>query len=253
MPNHARTTHATTQTFGLTLVAASFVSVLVLSLLFLGSDELAPFIVLAVILGSAALLTWRVDTTWSKAIGLVASTLALGGFFLGFGLFQIFSPFEFVVAIAYVGGWVLSLVGGIRAIVSRRKGRLGRTAGEARLPSIALGVIVVAAAVSIAGFYATRQTVSEADTAGATTIEMVNFEFDPGTVSMRLPGTAVVHNSDPFVHDIVIDELGISETVGPGGTILVDFSGATPGTYEFVCTLHSSGGEGMTGVLEIGG
>jgi plastocyanin len=118
---------------------------------------------------------------------------------------------------------------------------------------MALGVIVVATAVSTAGFFATRQTVSEAEAAGATTIEMVNFEFDPGTVSMRLPGIAVVHNSDPFVHDISIEPLGIAETVGPGGTILVDFGGAKPGTYDFFCTLHSSGGDGMKGIITIGG
>lgn len=248
-----RTTHATTQTVGLTLVAASFALVITASLILLGGDDVAPFVVLVIVVATAAFLTWRFDRTWSKIVGLVASVLALGGFFLGFGIFQIFSPLEFVAGIAYVVGWFLSVVGGIRAIIAGRRDRVGRTKGEARLPAVIFAILGVAAVVSVAGFFATRQSVSDAEAAGATTLEMVNFEFAPETLDLATSGTLLVRNADPFVHDIVFDDLDIAETVGPGSAVLVDLEDAAPGTYTYVCTLHSSGREGMVGTVTIDG
>ena len=45
----------------------------------------------------------------------------------------------------------------------------------------------------------------------------------------------------------------IAQTVGPGSEVLVDLDGAAAGTYTYVCTLHSSDGEGMVGTITIGG
>jgi plastocyanin len=248
-----RTTHATTQTVGLTLVAASFAVVIIASLKLLGGDDLAPYVVFTIVVGTAAFLTWRFDRTWSKIVGLVASVLALGGFFLGFGIFQIFSPLEFVAGVAYVLGWFLSVVGGIRAIIASRRDRVGRTPGEARLPKVVFAILGVAAVVSAAGSFATKQTVSDAEAAGATTLKMVNFEFAPETLNLESSGTLLVRNVDPFVHDIEFDDLDVAETVGPGSEVLIDLDGAAPGTYTYVCTLHSSGGEGMVGAVTIDG
>jgi plastocyanin len=248
-----RTTHANTQTVGLTLVAASFAVVMIASLILLGGDDIAPFVVFTIVVAAAAFLTWRFDRTWSKIVGLVASVLALGGFFLGFGIFQIFSPLEFVAGLAYVMGWFLSMVGGIRAIIAGRRDRVGGTKGETRLPKVVLAILGVAAVISIAGFFATKQTVSDADAAGATTVEMVNFEFTPEALNVDAASTLLVRNTDPFVHDIAIDDLDIAQTVGPGSEVLVDLDGAAAGTYTYVCTLHSSDGEGMVGTITIGG
>jgi hypothetical protein len=43
-------------------------------------------------------------------------------FWLAFGLFQVFSPIEFIVGLVFLLGVVLSLVGGIMALFSRKKG-----------------------------------------------------------------------------------------------------------------------------------
>ncbi len=48
-------------------------------------------------------------------------------FWLAFGLFQVFSLIEFIVGLVFLLGVVLSLVGGIMALFSRKKGGAGPT------------------------------------------------------------------------------------------------------------------------------
>ncbi len=253
MTDHERTAHAATQTFGLALITAAFAAAVILTLTLLGGEEVVMFGILTAIVGGAAFVTWRFDTQWARALGLVATVLALAGFFFAFGVFQIFSPIEFAMGLLYVVGWVLSLVAGIRAILASRKDRTGPSLRESRTPVVVLGVIGVAVVISVVGFFATRQTVSDAEAAGATEIDMVKFEFDPETSSLPAGSTLLVKNSDPFSHDFTLDALGIAEPVGPGSEVLVDLAGAAPGTYEYVCTLHSSDGEGMIGTIVIDG
>jgi plastocyanin len=253
MAEQQRTAHASTQTFGLALIATVFLAAVILALIVFGGEEVTMFAILTAIVGGAAFVTWRFDTQWARALGLVGTVLALGGFFLGFGIFQVFSPIEFVLGLAYVTGWVLSLVGGIRAILASRKDRTGPSLRESRTPVVVLGVIGVAAVVSVAGFLVTRQTVSAEEAAGATEIDMTNFEFEPGTSSLAAGATILVKNSDPFAHDFTLDEFDISERLGPGSEVLIDLAGVTPGTYTYFCSLHSDGGEGMIGTIVIDG
>jgi plastocyanin len=253
MANRERAAHATTQTFGLALVTAALLAVVILTLVLFDGEDIAMFVILTAIVGGVAFLTWRFDTQWARALGLVGTVLSLGGFFLGFGLFQIFSPIEFVLALVYVLGVLLSLVAGIMAIVAGARHKVGPSPREARVPMVALGLIGIAAVVSVAGFLMTRQTVSAEEAAGATQIDMVAFEFSPESSNVPAGSTILVKNADPFVHDITLDALDIAETVGPGGEVLIDLSTAAPGTYDYVCTLHTVDGEGMVGSIVIEG
>jgi plastocyanin len=253
MAEHQRTAHAATQTFGLALITAVFLTAMILTLILFGGGDIALFVILTALVGGAAFLTWRFDTQWARALGLVGTVLALGAFFFGFGIFQVFSPIEFVMGLAYVIGWVLSLVAGIRAILASRKDRTGPSLRESRTPVVVLGVIGVAAVVSVAGFLVTRQTVSDEEAAGATEIDMTNFEFDPETSSLAAGATILVKNSDPFAHDFTLDEFDISERLGPSSEVLIDLAGIAPGTYTYFCSLHSDGEEGMVGTIVIDG
>lgn len=253
MTHRQRTTHATTQTVGLTTITAAFVAVVVVSLTLLDGDEVGIFIGLMALVGAATLITWRFDTQWARAIGLVGTVISLSGFFFAFGLFHVFSPIEFIAAVAYVIGVVLSLVGGIRAIIASRKGKEGATRTEQRLPMVVAGIIGVAAVVSITGFLVTRQDVSDSEAAGAEVIEMTKFEFAPDPSAVPVNATLLVKNSDPFVHDITIETLDVFVSVGPGSEALVDLGDAPPGTYDYFCSLHWDGSSGMAGTLVIEG
>jgi plastocyanin len=216
------------------------------------TEGLAFLIVVMAVAAIGALVVWRFDALWSRIVGIVV-TLAvfMSTFWFAFGVFAPFSPLEFVVGIAYAIGVILSLVGGVMAIVAGRRDRVGPTRTERRLVPVIAGVLGVAAVVSIVALFATRTSVSDEEAAGAVPLDMVKFEFAPEETSVQAGGTVLLTNSDPFVHDFVLDELGIDVTVGPGSEALVSFEGATPGTYEFICSLHSDGTSGMMGTISI--
>ena len=245
--------HARTQTLGLILIAAAFLVLVLLTFALFDGEDVAIFVVLTAVVGGVAFLTHRFDTQWARSLGLVGTVLSLMGFFLGFGLFQIFSPIEFTVAVTYVMGIVLSLIGGIRAIIASRKGKEGPTSAETRLPRIVVGIVGVAAVISLFGFIFTRQDVPDSEAAGATAIDMVKFEFDPGSTTTPAASKLLITNSDPFVHDFTLKALDIAVTVGLVREVLVDLTDASPGTYEYLCTLHSDGTSGMMGTLVVDG
>ena len=254
MDEKPRTAHSSTQTFGLALMSAAVVTLVVVSLILFGADEEIGFFVgVAAALVVVTILVWRFDATWSRILGLVL-TLASGLFlfWLAFGVFTPFSPLEFIVGLAFLVGFVVSLVGGIRAISAGRKGVEGPTDGETRLRKRLVTGLVALSVVSIVGLFVTRGTVSEAEASGAVTLDMFNFEFDPHSSTVPAGGKLLVHNSDAFAHDFTLDALGIAVTIGPGGEALVDLSGAAPGTYSYICTIHTSEQDSMEGVLTVG-
>jgi len=195
---------------------------------------------------------WRFDRLWARIVGLAGTfVVLLTSFWLAFGVFQPFSPVEFVSGLAFFIGVVLSLVGGVRAILAGRKGAVGQGKGEAKQLSLVFGVLGIAAVVSVAGFMATKTTVSAADAEGAVVVEMTEFLFNPEATQVAAGGTLLVTNSDMFTHDFTLDEFNIAVTIGPGSETLVDIPAAAPGTYDYVCTLHSDGESGMLGTLTI--
>jgi len=253
MVDGKRTAHSTTQIFGLTLISAALLVLTVLSLVLFDGEGAGFFGVVTAVVIVVTYLVWRFDAVWARVLGIVATLgAAVTAFFLAFGLFQVFSPVEFIVGLLFVLGVLLSLVEGIRALVSGRSGDAGPTRGETRLRAGTLGLIGVAAVISIVGFFLTRSSVSEAEAAGATTLEMVNFEFDPFESTLSSGRTLLVDNTDAFAHDFTLERLDIYVYIGPGSQAIVDLSGAMPGTYDYYCSIHSDGTEGMTGTITIG-
>lgn len=250
-----RTAHSMTQVLGLGLMSLAMVAVVGVSLVLFGmDDDLQMIMVITGLLVGATALAWRFDATWARVLGLLVSfAVASITFFLAFGVFQLFSPLEFVIGLAYSVGFVFAMVGGVRALMARDAS--GTADREARLRSRVLIGIAVLSAVSIVGVFVTRETVSDAEASGAVAMFMRDFEFDPRSVSVPKGGKLLLHNSDAFVHDFTSDALGIAVTIGPGSESLIDLSDVASGTYLFVCTLHTdpSTGSGMNGVLTISG
>lgn len=255
MGDRERTAHSSLQLLGLTMMSVAVVTVVVVSLLILGdTEDIGFFVIVGGVSVVVTLLVWRFDRTWARIVGLVG-TLAIAAtvFFLAFGVLQIFSPLEFIVGLIFLIGFLLSLIWGIMALVSGIRGRMGPTRTDGALRTGVLGLVGVLSVVSIVGFLFTRESVSEAEAAGATSLNMVDFEFDPD--ESVTDGKLLIHNADPFAHDFTLDDLDIYVAIGPGSDAIVDLSSAAPGTYDYFCSIHTntSTGEGMTGRITIEG
>ncbi len=253
MTTKERTAHANTQTFGLVLMSAALLVAVLLTLVLFDGEDIALILVPTVATVGAAFVTWRFDSQWARAVGIVGTVLSLGAFFLAFGLFHLFSPIEFVVALVYVLGFFMSLVGAVRALLAGRKREQVPANSGGRFRTTVLAVIGVAAVVSVTGFLLTKESVDDSEAAGATALEMVKFEFNPGSSALPVDGKLLIQNNDPFVHDFTFDAMDIAVTVGPGSETLVDLSGLAAGTYDYVCSLHSDGETGMVGTITIRG
>jgi len=238
MTTKERTAHANTQTFGLVLISAALLVAVVLTLVLFDGEDIAFILVPTVAASGAAFITWRFDNQWARAVGIVGTILSLGAFFLAFGLFHLFSPIEFVVALTYVLGFFMSLVGAVRALLAGRKGEREPANSGGRFRTTVLAVIGVAAVVSVTGFLLTKESVDDSESAGATALEMVKFEFNPGSSAVPVDGTLA---------------LDVAVTIGPGSETLVDLSGLAAGTYDYICSLHSDGETGMIGSITISG
>ena len=255
MSDGERTTHASLQILGLTMMSLAVVTLIVVSWLILGdTEDIGFFVIVGVVSIVVTFVVWRFDTTWARIVGLIG-TLAVGFtvWWMAFGVFQIFSPIEFIVGLVMLLGILLALIWGIMALVSGIKGRVGPTKTDEVFRTWVPGLVGVLSVVSIVGFLLTQESVSEAEAVGATPLTMVDFEFDPeDTVT---DGKLLIHNADPFAHDLTIEDLDFYLHVGPGSEAIVDLNSAAPGTYDFFCSLHTdtSTGEGMTGRLTIEG
>lgn len=253
MTESARTTHSTTQAFGLAVIACVLLIILAVNVLLLGGSEFIGFLIGTTVFAIAiTVVVWRFDALWARIVG-IASTIAilLTSFWLAFGIFQPFSPVEFVSGLAFLIGVVLSLTGGVRAILAGRRGTVGRSKGEAKQLQTVLGILGIAAVVSVVGFAATRTTVSDLEAEGAVVVDMTDFVFNPEATRVAAGGKLLVTNSDMFVHDFTLEEFDIAVTIGPRSETLIEVPTASPGTFEYLCTLHSDGESGMMGTITI--
>lgn len=201
------------------------------------------FVVIAAVLGAGAWAVGRFGT-WSTVLGLVLTVLAgVAGFWIAFGLTAPTSPGDFVPAVLFLTGVALALVGGVRSLVARRRGRTvpTPTAGERRTRTVVVAVVALALVGSVAGNLLGRTTVDAASAAGATEVEIAGFEFTD--TEHRVPGgddaTLLVRNRDGFLHDLSLPAHDLAITVAPGSEGLLDVSSLAAGTYTFYCTLHS--------------
>jgi plastocyanin len=249
-----RTTHATTQILGLGLITVALLIFVVVILILGDADALAFIGPLATVAALGTFVVWRYDRLWARIVGLVATLgVTLLAFWLAFGVFQPFSPIEFIAGLAFFLGVVLALYGGIATIVAGSRGTTGPTRAEGWIRTGVVVVMSVASVISIVGFFATRTTVSAAEAAGATPLSMSKVEFVPPDSTVSAGGSLFVSNDDPFAHDFTLDDLDLYVYVGPGSETIVDLAGAAPGTYTYYCSLHSDGTTGMVGTITIEG
>jgi plastocyanin len=76
----------------------------------------------------------------------------------------------------------------------------------------------------------------------ATEVEMVkSYSFDPKVIEVQAGDTVTWTNEDNFTHTVQVEGRE-DHKVDRGDSVSIAFD--TPGTYEYVCTLHSKDMEG---------
>jgi plastocyanin len=63
-----------------------------------------------------------------------------------------------------------------------------------------------------------------------------SYRFDPGTIEVSAGDTVTWTNDDNFTHTVKVED-GEDHEVGRGDSVEIAFD--EPGTYAYVCTLHS--------------
>ncbi len=75
-----------------------------------------------------------------------------------------------------------------------------------------------------------------------TEVQMVkSYRFDPKTIEIQAGQTVRWTNQDNFTHTVEVDGQE-DHRVGQGESVSITFD--TPGTYHYVCTLHSQDMDG---------
>jgi plastocyanin len=101
--------------------------------------------------------------------------------------------------------------------------------GRFLLPSVAvLAVTIVAAGCGGTG--------SSAPVATSAVSMAKSYRFDPKTIEIRAGQTVTWTNNDNFTHTVKVDGQD-DHKVGRGHSVSISFD--KPGTYHYVCTLHS--------------
>jgi plastocyanin len=76
----------------------------------------------------------------------------------------------------------------------------------------------------------------------ATEVEMVkSYSFDPKTIEIEAGDTVTWTNEDNFTHTVQVDGQE-DHKVEQGASVEITFD--EPGTYDYVCTLHSQDMDG---------
>lgn len=98
----------------------------------------------------------------------------------------------------------------------------------------------------VAVFYATAQV---ANAYGGATVGVVNFEYQPTTVTVQVGDTVTWNNTEGF-HSVDADDGTFGNAPGTGWTFTHTFT--APGTYEYFCEIHSTAsGTNMNGVVVV--
>jgi plastocyanin len=75
-----------------------------------------------------------------------------------------------------------------------------------------------------------------------TEVEMVkSYRFDPKVIKVEVGDTVTWANEDNFTHTVQVEGQE-DHKVGQGESVSITFD--TPGTYRYVCTLHSQDMDG---------
>ena len=98
---------------------------------------------------------------------------------------------------------------------------------------------VAAAAVFAAGCASSGET---SEPVATTEVQMVkSYRFDPKVIEIKAGDTVTWTNEDNFTHTVEVDGQE-DHKVDQGESFSIKFD--TPGTYHYVCTLHSKDMDG---------
>ncbi len=108
-----------------------------------------------------------------------------------------------------------------------------------RVRFLVLAVAVLAATLFAAGCGGAGESSKPAAT---TEVEMVkSYRFDPKTIEIEAGETVTWTNEDNFTHTVQVEGQE-DHKVGQGESVEITFD--EPGTYDYVCTLHSQDMDG---------
>jgi plastocyanin len=100
-------------------------------------------------------------------------------------------------------------------------------------------VAVLAAALLVVGCGGAGES---SEPVATTEVEMVkSYRFDPKTIEIESGDTVTWTNEDNFTHTVQVDGQG-DHKVGQGESVSITFD--EPGSYDYVCTLHSKDMDG---------
>jgi plastocyanin len=152
-----------------------------------------------------------------------------------------------VVIPAWLGSLaVAGLVAAVASIVNRSRPDAGRT-GAALVGAVAVACFALALAVSAFQRRADKAAASQPTIALVTenmAYSSKNLTADAGQITLRM------NNHDLFWHTFTIESLGVDLKVAVNGDESVTFN-ATPGTYDFYCTVPGHAQTGMRGTLVV--
>ena len=98
---------------------------------------------------------------------------------------------------------------------------------------------VAAAAVFAAGCGGSGES---SEPVATTEVQMAkSYRFDPKTIEIKAGDTVTWTNNDNFTHTVEVDGQE-DHKVGRGDSVTITFD--RPGTYHYVCTLHSKDMDG---------
>jgi plastocyanin len=213
----------------------------------------APHILLSALFG---FLVWRFGSWafWVAAVGALALLLITLPS-IGLALEYPDSFYDFIGTILSIAGGLIAFVAATtgffyekRHVADRERSRRSVT----RAMQGVTGVLAVLAIVSAILTFTGKDTVSEADKAGAIVIRMEGTAFDPKVLQVPAAqaGRVLVENHDPFVHTFTITVNGTNvanEGFTPGSEKIVSLASLAPGQHEFICEV--AGHEDMKGTL----
>ena len=156
-------------------------------------------------------------------------------------------------ALAHPEAWsefIPNVIGVLSAVLALSAATaLLRNRGTEKAAGTLLRVVLVVGVIAIA--FSVVQTLGlDSDTArsGDVRVTAEDVEWSPEQLVVDVGGAVFVENKDLFRHTFTIEDLDISEDLGPGQDVRVELS-AEPGEYEFVCEVP--GHEDMEGTLTV--
>ena len=239
---------------GLVLIALATLMVLIVQPIEGNTKSLAFSVPIFLIPLAIATLVWKYGS-WLLIVAAVAGVLGLVNAvpFLDYGIANPHSFFDFIPNVLNIVGALIALGAGVTAYIRDRRGDSRAVAtGTEMVVTLGIAVaLVVLVVFSIIATASQRATVSAQDKQQAIAIDMEDFEFKSGNITLPA-GTAfhaVIRNRDILLHTFTINDLDIDYQVGPDSEILVSLRPPEPGIYEFTCEIP--GHEDMKGTLVV--